>query len=108
MLHEGISLLSSETTTPPDTLQAEILSASPSSYRENPVFQVHLAAGSTLNAVSVDIERQIYRALYKQCRGRFDKMAGILLGDENAHRKVRLRFNQIGLRVRDLRETLLD
>ena len=57
-----------------------------------------------LRDVARDLERQLYVRLYRETGGDFDTRAGRLLdGDDPSHgRKVRLRFNQLGLRVRDL------
>lgn len=60
----------------------------------------------TLNGVSVDLERQVYRHLYLASGGAFSSMAKELLGDASLGRKVQLRFNQLGLRVRDLKAML--
>lgn len=59
----------------------------------------------TLNKVAVEIERQYFVALWREMRGDFARMAEVLLGDVEHARKVQLRFNQLGLKVRDLRET---
>jgi DNA-binding NtrC family response regulator len=61
---------------------------------------------ATLNGVSVDLERQVYRKLYIRSGGAFGEMALQLLGDAALGRKVQLRFNQLGLRVRDLKGLL--
>ncbi len=58
----------------------------------------------TLNKVSVACERQYFEALWIRERGDFGAMARVLLGDSEHGRKVQLRFNQLGLRVRDLKE----
>ncbi|MCB9594479.1 MAG: sigma-54-dependent Fis family transcriptional regulator [Sandaracinaceae bacterium] len=65
-------------------------------------FEVHRRA--QLRDVARDLERQLFVRLYKQTKGDFDAMAERLLegDDPGAGRKVRLRFNQLGLRVRDL------
>ena len=59
----------------------------------------------TLRDVARDLERQLYERLYRETRGDFEAMARRLLdGDPAANaRRVRLRFNQLGLRVRNLR-----
>ncbi len=59
-----------------------------------------------LRDVARDLERQLFVRLYKSTKGDFEAMAERLLEDpdEGAARKVRLRFNQLGLRVRDLDE----
>lgn len=67
------------------------------------LFHVRLQAGRTLNAVANDVERQCYRALFERTRGDFAQMAAVLLGDPAKGRAVRLRFNQLGLKVRELR-----
>ncbi len=58
----------------------------------------------TLNKVAVDCERQYFVALWKVYGGDFSRMAEVLLGDSAGARKVQLRFNQLGLKVRDLKE----
>jgi two-component system nitrogen regulation response regulator GlnG len=57
----------------------------------------------TLNHVAQDVERQFYTRLWEQEEGDFAGMARVLLGDEAGARKVQLRFNQLGLKVRELR-----
>ena len=59
-----------------------------------------------LNKVAQDVERQYFIALYLQYQGDFSAMASVLLGDVDAARKVQLRFNQLGLRVRDLKDQI--
>ncbi len=63
---------------------------------------VELKPGATLNAVSSDVEKQYFLTLYRQSRGDFGEMAARLLGDGRKGRAVRLRFNQLGLKVREL------
>jgi two-component system nitrogen regulation response regulator GlnG len=58
----------------------------------------------TLNKVAVDVERQYFVALWREARGDFARMAEVLLGSPEHARKVQLRFNQLGLKVRDLKE----
>ncbi|MBH23369.1 MAG: hypothetical protein CMH57_02675 [Myxococcales bacterium] len=63
----------------------------------------------SLNKTSRAMEHQVYRDMYLRHGGDFEKMASELLeGDpkENA-RKVQLRFNNLGLSVRALREQLV-
>ncbi len=72
--------------------------------RENPdQLTVTLAAQHSLNAVSVDIERQYFRRLFAQTDGDLSAMAERLLGDPERSRAVRLRLNQLGLKIRELR-----
>jgi two-component system nitrogen regulation response regulator GlnG len=67
---------------------------------------IHLRSQSGLNKVAQDIERQYFMTLYLRHQGDFAAMASILLGDAEASRKVQLRFNQLGLKVRDLKERM--
>lgn len=63
---------------------------------------VKLKPASSLNAVSSDVERQYFLYLYNRYGGDFDRMAGFLLDDSSKGRSVRLRFNQLGLKVREI------
>ena len=65
---------------------------------------IELRAGKTLNSVATEVERQYMLALFAQTQGSFPAMAEILLGDAERTRAVRLRFNQLGLKVRNLRK----
>jgi len=65
--------------------------------------EVTLVAGETLNDVSNGAERQYFLALFRRTKGDFRQMARLLLGDADRERAVRLRFNQLGLKVRELR-----
>jgi DNA-binding NtrC family response regulator len=60
----------------------------------------------TLHAVAKDAERRIYEALYAETKGDFTAMARVLLSGDAAvnARRVRLRYNQLGLRVRGLKK----
>jgi DNA-binding NtrC family response regulator len=66
--------------------------------------RVVLRPHDTLNKVAVDCERQYFVALWRAYGGDFSRMAEVLLGDSAGARKVQLRFNQLGLKVRDLKE----
>ncbi len=72
--------------------------------RDNPSPTIRPA--ETLNAVARDLERQVYAALFRSSGGDFEAMAERLLDDPARSRAVRLRFNQLGLKVRDLRREL--
>jgi DNA-binding NtrC family response regulator len=63
---------------------------------------VQLAPGPTLNAVANSVERQYFLELFKRTGGDFKRMAELLLDDPSKGRSVRLRFNQLGLKVREL------
>ena len=67
------------------------------------VFELRLHPGQSLNAVSVDMERQYFRQLFEQTNGNLEAMADRLLGDPSRSRAVRLRLNQLGLKLRELR-----
>ncbi|MCU0663007.1 MAG: sigma 54-interacting transcriptional regulator [Myxococcota bacterium] len=64
--------------------------------------EIELEAAPSLNAVANVVERQYFLHLYRNYRGDFAQMAVVLLGDASKHRAVRLRFNQLGLKVREL------
>jgi two-component system nitrogen regulation response regulator GlnG len=59
-----------------------------------------------LNKVAADVERQYFTQLYLQHDGDFRNMARVLMGDPDCARKVQLRFNQLGLKVRELKRQL--
>lgn len=64
---------------------------------------VNVRGADTLNAVSNDVERQYMITIFRASGGDFEAMAERLLGDPEKGRAVRLRFNQLGLKVRELR-----
>ncbi len=64
---------------------------------------VKLEPGDSLNAVSCGVERQYLTRLYHAYDGDLAQMAEALLGDADAGRKVQLRMNQLGLKLRDLK-----
>jgi len=78
------------------TTQSREAAADPSG-----TFAVQVQPGATLHAAMAAVERQIYQELYRTLNGDFAQMASRLLGDAARARAVRLRFNQLGLRVRD-------
>ncbi len=66
---------------------------------------VQIEPQDTLNSVSVFVEKQYMVALFEEYDGDLARMADRLLGDPERGRAVRLRMNQIGLKVRDLRRS---
>jgi len=64
-----------------------------------------LAPADGLHDVARSLEVQLYEQLFAEHDGDFEAMARALLGrdDPSSARKVRLRFNQLGLRVRGAR-----
>ncbi len=65
--------------------------------------QVAIRPQASLNAISQSVERQYFERLFYQEEGDFAAMARLLMGDAGNARKVQLRFNQLGLRVRDMK-----
>ncbi|MFK7987916.1 MAG: sigma-54-dependent transcriptional regulator [Sandaracinaceae bacterium] len=67
--------------------------------------QFEVRPRAQLRDVARDLERQLFERLYRETGGDFAAMAARLLegADEGAARRVRLRFNQLGLRVKALR-----
>ncbi|TPV92825.1 MAG: sigma-54-dependent Fis family transcriptional regulator [Myxococcales bacterium FL481] len=57
----------------------------------------------SLNAVSCDVERQYLEQLYHRCDGELAKVAEMLIGDPFAGRKIQLRMNQLGIKLRSLK-----
>jgi DNA-binding NtrC family response regulator len=89
----------------PAKLVRELVAASwtpdvPRARRGGETFEVR--PGTTAHDVVIDLERQLYERLYAEAGGDFAAMARrLLLGDAAANaRRVRLRFNQLGLRAR--------
>ncbi len=69
----------------------------------DPHFAVKLQPADALSEVSASLERQVLQQLFERCDGDFAVMAEQLLGDGQRGRAVRLRMNQLGLKIRDLR-----
>lgn len=86
-----------------DLLAGAPVTESPSGPLPPDVVPVRIEPQPTLNAVSVAVERQYFTHLFQQTDGDFGAMAERLLGDAERGRAVRLRLNQIGLKVRELR-----
>ena len=53
--------------------------------------------------ISNEVERQYLRAMFRHCGGDLERMAHELLGPQGSARKVHLRLNQLGLKLRELR-----
>jgi DNA-binding NtrC family response regulator len=73
---------------------------------EGSVPSLVLRPAESLNAVARDLERRAYEGLFRETGGDFEAMAEALLDDPARARAVRLRFNQLGLKVRELRREL--
>lgn len=93
----------------PAKLVRDLLGASwgaPSSTPKKDAFSFQVQPRPGLHEVARDLERQLFERLFHETDGDFAKMAAHLLDGDSATdaRKVRLRFNQLGLRARDLRK----
>ena len=64
---------------------------------------IRVKPNPTLNHLAQEVERQYFTALWEQEEGDFAAMARVLMGDETSARKVQLRFNQLGLKVREMK-----
>ena len=64
---------------------------------------LRVAPGESLNAVSCEVERQYLERLYHHFSGDLSRVAAFLLGDPDAGRKVQLRMNQLGIKLRELK-----
>lgn len=65
---------------------------------------VTLQGGESLNAVSCAVERQYLELLFEKYEGDLARMASVLLSDPTAGRKIQLRMNQLGLKLRSLKQ----
>lgn len=68
------------------------------------VVEISLDVQESLNAVSCDVERQYLQALYERAGGDLGRVAEVLLGDAGSGRKVQLRMNQLGIKLRALKK----
>jgi DNA-binding NtrC family response regulator len=65
--------------------------------------EIALKPGSTFAEISAEVERQYLMALFHAHGGDLEQMALELFGPGASRRKVHLRMNQLGLRLRNLR-----
>ncbi len=111
-LDSGVGLRSSRLQVDPG-LVGELLSAASGGSASSPQLEaastgeqrVKLKPAKSLNAVARAVERQYLLGLFEQTSGDFARMAALLLGDPRRTRALRLRFNQLGLRIRQLRRS---
>jgi two-component system nitrogen regulation response regulator GlnG len=75
----------------------------PKARGEGRAVEVAIAAGRSFAEVAAEVERQYLRALFELHAGDLSAMAEELLGPGAPARKLHLRLNQLGLKVRDLR-----
>jgi DNA-binding NtrC family response regulator len=64
---------------------------------------VTISPQDSLNAVSQGVERQYMELLYEKYGGDLARMAEVLLDDSAGGRKVQLRMNQLGIKLRKLK-----
>ena len=64
---------------------------------------IALPLASSFARISAEVEKQYLRALFDACAGDLERMGQELLGQRGAARKVHLRLNQLGLKLRELR-----
>ncbi len=64
---------------------------------------VKVDGADSLNAVSCAVERQYLEGLYEKYGGELARIAEVLLDDPGAGRKVQLRMNQLGIKLRRLK-----
>lgn len=85
----------------PEAERAPEKASIPTPATHSQALTIQLKPGRTLHEVAQDAERQIYAQLYAQS-GDFAQLAQQLLdnGDSASARRVQLRYNQLGLRVR--------
>ncbi|MEE9381875.1 MAG: sigma 54-interacting transcriptional regulator [Nannocystaceae bacterium] len=65
--------------------------------------EIVVRAAESLNGVSCDVERQYLEKLYNRYSGELARVAEVLVGDPAAGRKVQLRMNQLGIKLRALK-----
>ncbi|HEX7597666.1 MAG TPA: sigma 54-interacting transcriptional regulator [Polyangia bacterium] len=68
--------------------------------------EIELPTGPSFARISGEVEKQYLRAMFLRCQGDLERMARELLGPQGSGRKVHLRLNQVGLKLRDLRAEL--
>lgn len=68
--------------------------------------EIELPCAPSFARISAEVERQYLRAMFLRCRGDLERMARELLGSQGSARKLHLRLNQVGLKLRELRAEL--
>jgi two-component system nitrogen regulation response regulator GlnG len=96
----------------PDTLVAKLVGGSVRIAEARPAgdrgrrLEIELPSGGTFARISGEVERQYLKALFVRSKGDLERMGIELLGKPGMSRKVHLRLNQIGLKLRELREEM--
>jgi DNA-binding NtrC family response regulator len=85
-----------------DLLRQSELGHSEIETKSSGAYEVELKPSRTLHEAARSWEVTVYQRLFAECQGDFGQMAKRLLGDgsEQNAKKVRLRFNQLGLKAR--------
>ena len=65
--------------------------------------EIRIRPQETLSHIAQEVERQYFQKFWEQEEGDFAAMARILMNDPGCARKIQLRFNQLGLKVRELK-----
>ncbi len=89
----------------PARLVRELIERSWVQVQADPILDTSLRPAPQLRDVARELERRHFERLFRECAGDFEKMAKRLLdGEPEANAKrVRLRFNQLGLSARELK-----
>ncbi len=89
-----------------ELLNAYKLDGEPVVSKKGQGMRLQIKAKESLRAMTRELERQVMQQLFRETDGDFAKMAAKLLkGDPGINeRRVRLRFNQLGLRARTMRK----
>jgi DNA-binding NtrC family response regulator len=66
---------------------------------------LRVGPAESLNAISCEVERQYLERLYHHFAGDLSRVAEFLLADPESGRKVQLRMNQLGIKLRELKRT---
>ena len=66
---------------------------------------LRVGPGESLNSISCEVERQYLERLYQHFAGDLSRVAEFLLDDPESGRKVQLRMNQLGIKLRALKRS---
>jgi DNA-binding NtrC family response regulator len=66
---------------------------------------LRVGPAESLNAISCEVERQYLERLYHHFAGDLSRVGEFLLADPESGRKVQLRMNQLGIKLRALKRT---
>lgn len=66
---------------------------------------LRVGPAESLNAISCEVEKQYLERLYHHFGGDLSRVGEFLLADPDSGRKVQLRMNQLGIKLRELKRT---